>query len=229
MIHKPVLSSLSTPTHSTAEQVRAVALNLFAEQGFERVSIRELAAAIKVKPGSLYNHIESKQSLLYDLIEEHESGLLNTISRHRNLSRTPCIDLTIYVESYITFQLHNPKTAALARLELRSLSPDQQKTISGIRTCYLQHFAQALSSFAKNDAANSLEISMAAHGILEMLNGLASAFSIPSRPNEAHQLIERIKTLAYGAISGYFPCEPSNPPLYKQPLSANSYCRKAND
>lgn len=51
-------------------QTRHQALALFAGKGYANVGMRELAAALGIACGSLYNHIESKEALLYEFIEE---------------------------------------------------------------------------------------------------------------------------------------------------------------
>lgn len=205
MIHKPGCSALSKPSGVTADYVRTMALSLFVDRGFERVSVRELASAIKVQAGSLYNHIESKQSLLYDLIEEHESGLLHTLNQCKNACRTPSAALNSYIEAYVLFQLNNQQTAALARLEIRSLSVDQQNSIKKFRAFYQSYFEEVITSLSKFNALDNLEVKIAAQGLLEMLNGLAIALSSSPRAHKADHLIERIQAILLKAIAGDLP------------------------
>jgi AcrR family transcriptional regulator len=47
---------------------------LFAKRGYEAVSIRDIAATIKMKPSSLYNHFPGKESL-FDAVLDHAEDL----------------------------------------------------------------------------------------------------------------------------------------------------------
>ncbi|WP_409457130.1 TetR/AcrR family transcriptional regulator [Pseudomonas oryzihabitans] len=73
------------PTHNhrspsdAANRILQVACHLFSQHGYKAVGMRQLAKRVGVQPGSLYYHIESKQSLLYELIERYESEYLHTI------------------------------------------------------------------------------------------------------------------------------------------------------
>ena len=60
----------------TGPRVRTAALQLFAEHGFAAVSMRQIASAVGVQAGALYNYTADKQSLLFDLMKTHMDQLL---------------------------------------------------------------------------------------------------------------------------------------------------------
>lgn len=51
------------------DEMMAVAERLFAERGYEATSVRDIADALDIKPGSLYAHIETKEELLWDILQ----------------------------------------------------------------------------------------------------------------------------------------------------------------
>lgn len=53
----------------TKEKILNAALDLFSENGYEAVSVGQLAAAVGVKAPSLYKHYESKQDIFDALVE----------------------------------------------------------------------------------------------------------------------------------------------------------------
>src|SRR5271156_6797402 len=67
----------SAPRRDTRAQAQKVALELFAEQGYEKTSLREIAERLGVTKAALYYHFPSKQDILmalhyrfHDLFEE---------------------------------------------------------------------------------------------------------------------------------------------------------------
>lgn len=59
---KPLRDSQTSP--SRKDQIVAIAMDLFAEKGFQAVSVREIAEHAGILSGSLYTHFSSKQELL---------------------------------------------------------------------------------------------------------------------------------------------------------------------
>jgi len=49
---------------TTKQRIFEVALDLFAQKGFDGVSMREIAEAVGIKKASLYSHFESKDALI---------------------------------------------------------------------------------------------------------------------------------------------------------------------
>ncbi len=62
---------------TTKERIFDVALGLFAQKGFDAVSMREIAEAVGIKKASLYSHFSSKDDLLEKLFEYPMARLAN--------------------------------------------------------------------------------------------------------------------------------------------------------
>lgn len=63
---------MSKPTRSTKDKLFDMAVELFASNGYENVSIRDIASAIGIKGASLYNHFASKEELLEEIFNYFE-------------------------------------------------------------------------------------------------------------------------------------------------------------
>ena len=59
------------PRSSTRERIQAVALELFAEQGYEKTSLREIAERLGVTKAALYYHFKSKEDIVSSLVEDY--------------------------------------------------------------------------------------------------------------------------------------------------------------
>jgi len=59
------------PRAGTRERIQAVALELFAEQGYEKTSLREIAERLGVTKAALYYHFKSKEDIVSSLVEDY--------------------------------------------------------------------------------------------------------------------------------------------------------------
>ncbi|MDM4720607.1 helix-turn-helix domain-containing protein [Micromonospora sp. WMMA1363] len=57
-------------TGGTQERIKAVALELFTEQGYEKTSLREIAERLKVTKAALYYHFKSKDEIVSSFVED---------------------------------------------------------------------------------------------------------------------------------------------------------------
>ncbi|WP_433649180.1 TetR/AcrR family transcriptional regulator [Micromonospora zamorensis] len=57
-------------TGGTRDRIKAVALELFTEQGYEKTSLREIAERLNVTKAALYYHFKSKDDIVASFVEE---------------------------------------------------------------------------------------------------------------------------------------------------------------
>ncbi|MEU0374613.1 helix-turn-helix domain-containing protein [Streptomyces sp. NPDC006283] len=55
---------------NTRQRIQDVALELFAEQGYEKTSLREIAEALDVTKAALYYHFKTKEDILISIFED---------------------------------------------------------------------------------------------------------------------------------------------------------------
>ncbi len=72
--------TLGSHAKHTKPKISAIALNLFSEQGFAAVSMRQIAAKAGLQAGALYNYFPDKQTILSELLINHMENLLETWS-----------------------------------------------------------------------------------------------------------------------------------------------------
>jgi AcrR family transcriptional regulator len=58
------------PRGDTRAKIQAVALELFAEQGYEKTSLREIAERLEVTKAALYYHFKSKEDIVASLFDD---------------------------------------------------------------------------------------------------------------------------------------------------------------
>jgi AcrR family transcriptional regulator len=65
----------STPRTDTRSRVQTVALELFAEQGYEKTSLREIAERLGVTKAALYYHFKSKEDIVHSFTDDYFAEL----------------------------------------------------------------------------------------------------------------------------------------------------------
>src|SRR5580700_5649391 len=73
----------------TRQRIQAVALELFAEQGYDKTSLREIAERLDVTKAALYYHFKSKEDIVSSLVEDYFGQIDDMIAWGRTQPRTP--------------------------------------------------------------------------------------------------------------------------------------------
>jgi AcrR family transcriptional regulator len=73
----------------TRERIQSVALELFAEQGYDKTSLREIAERLDVTKAALYYHFKSKEDIVTSLVEDYFGQIDQLVAWGRTLPKTP--------------------------------------------------------------------------------------------------------------------------------------------
>ena len=60
-----------SPRGGTRERIQSIALELFAEQGYEKTSLREIAERLGVTKAALYYHFKSKEDIVHSFTDDY--------------------------------------------------------------------------------------------------------------------------------------------------------------
>ncbi len=77
------------PRGGTRERIQSIALELFAEQGYEKTSLREIAERLDVTKAALYYHFRSKEDIVRSFVEDYRAELEQVIAWGASQPRTP--------------------------------------------------------------------------------------------------------------------------------------------
>ena len=73
----------------TRARIQQVALELFAEQGYDKTSLREIAERLDVTKAALYYHFKSKEDIVRSLVEDYFGQMDALIAWAKTQPRTP--------------------------------------------------------------------------------------------------------------------------------------------
>jgi AcrR family transcriptional regulator len=140
-----VARGLMTDPDSARGKVLQVAAHLFRHKGYERTTVRDLAAAAGIQSGSLFHHFRSKDEILSSVMEQ--TAIYNTELMRVALARTQ--DVRERVLALIRCELQSimggtGEAMAVMIYEWRSLSPQEQAKILVLREAYEQLWLQVL-------------------------------------------------------------------------------------
>lgn len=109
-------------------QILAAAAKVFAEQGFDRASMSQLAAACGISKANIYHYYDSKDALLFDILDSHLSALRDEIAAIDGQGLAPeahlhAVVLAILMSYRGADEKHRIQDTALAAL------PEEQQRI----------------------------------------------------------------------------------------------------
>ncbi|PRA24899.1 TetR/AcrR family transcriptional regulator [Pseudomonas poae] len=129
---------------SARDRLLDAALELFATRGFQAIGLRDLAGHLGLHAGSLYHHIENKQSLLFELIEGAFSDLLHDTQRRLKSARNPGERLQRFIQAFARFNANEPYRLVLMTREFVNLDEAQQTKIIQLKDRYASLLSQLL-------------------------------------------------------------------------------------
>ncbi|AXK36131.1 TetR/AcrR family transcriptional regulator [Streptomyces armeniacus] len=73
---------------NTHQRIQDVALELFAERGYEKTSLREIAERLEVTKAALYYHFKTKEDILVSIVDDFNQPVVELIEWGREQPRT---------------------------------------------------------------------------------------------------------------------------------------------
>jgi AcrR family transcriptional regulator len=177
------------------------AAQLFREKGYERTTVRDLAAAVGMQSGSLFYHFKTKGEILAEVMQQGIEQVINNMEAALVDVIEPRERLVALTHSHLLTLLSNEQ-AALASLlyDWKSLPAELQTDILSARNRYelqcRQEFsnAQAAGYLPQDD---SVDISVTVRFWLGSINWTPQWYKVGgelSIDNLAEQLVARLVT-----------------------------------
>lgn len=121
----------------TPEAIRQAAIQLFYQHGYEATSLREIAAKVGIRVGSLYNHISGKDELLTSIMVGIMDDLLAAQRAELRLHKDdPLACLRALIDTHIRFHAERAQEVFIGNSELRSLPPKEHRRVVAKRDQY---------------------------------------------------------------------------------------------
>jgi AcrR family transcriptional regulator len=158
----------------TLRAIRKAAIARIYEHGFEAMNLRDLAADVGLRLGSLYNHVPQKQALLGDLLEGILQELLQDLELHMAGLSDPQERLMRFVRFHIEWHTARRQEVFIGNMELRSLTPEQYGRVREMRGRYEAQLRQILSEGKKAGLWSIDDLRVSTLSLMGMLTGIST-------------------------------------------------------
>ena len=161
------------------------AARLFREKGFERTSLKEIAEACNMLPGSLYYRYSSKEALLVELMRRGVDLVTAEVESAYASSHDPVERLRLCINAHLRALLVDSDAVYVLLFEWRALGPEAREEIIELRDQYESLWAGILETMiAQGVVRKNIDGRLLRLIGLGALNWVATWFD----PNGAHSL-----------------------------------------
>jgi len=148
-----------------------VATHLFGKQGFTGTSMRDIAQGVGVLPGSLYAHINSKETLLVEIVEDGIDRFIAAVEPIVASNIAPEIKLRDAMKAHVEVVADNVERSQVVFHQWRYLEADNLSHAISKRNQYGQYFEDIIEiGKKKGNFLPSLDTKLAARTVLGALN-----------------------------------------------------------
>ena len=155
----------------SAAEIRRVATDVFARQGYHGASLRQIAKACEITLGTLYHYYPSKQDLLAELMTDALQPLIEGGHRVREeFTGDPKVQLFEAVRRFVVITLEAPQLAIIADVELRSLTGDNAARALAMRDEYEGILRAIVTEGRDRGVFSAPDTKMAAFAVLAISN-----------------------------------------------------------
>lgn len=155
--------------NTTRERILASAQRLFAERGFERVSMPAIAKASGITAGAIYKHFESKADLLFEVVRTALSSV--------PLFSAPGNELDLLLRQVAIYSERDTKPLRQLSLEIHSASRTNPRVRSVLRRALAMNIQQLRCTIEPAQRAGKidpvLDPDFLANAVIVFMMGLA--------------------------------------------------------
>ena len=196
----------------TWQALYPAAIDLFYERGYEAATLRQLAAALGVQAGSLYNYVSSKQELLYTIVRSVVEQLVAESRRVVEASDGTLDRLRRLVEHTVIFHATHTKEVFIGNHELRSLEPANLAEVMALRDAFEHLYQEMLREGMQQGIFAPADVKVTSYALLAMCTGVSRWYR-PSGRLDAACIAALYADIAVRAVTAGTapPPNPDNP------------------
>lgn len=186
------------------EQIRRVGCQLLYQYGYSGMTMRQIAAHLKIKAASLYYHFPSKQDILFDLMYNTAMALMEGLLRIADPDKAagaqdPREQLNAAIRWHVLYHTQKREEAFVSHSELRSLTPENLEAVLRVRRDYDTVFTHILQRCQDEGVIPKRDLTVVRNGILTMCTATAGWFN-PEGKLSADEVADQIIEFIWGGL-----------------------------
>ncbi len=171
---------------SPREAIRDHAVHLFGKQGYTGTSMRDIAGAVGVLPGSLYAHIASKEALLVEIVNDGIGRFIDRVAPFVAADGTPETRLRAMIVAHVEVVAEHPERSLVVFHQWRFLGDENLPLAIQRRRDYERYFIDVVEQgIADGSIREGINPRIAVLTILGALNWTPEWFSPDGRLDPA--------------------------------------------
>ena len=173
----------------------ASAARLFAERGFDRVSMEELGAAAGVSGPAVYRHFASKQAVLAALLIEVSERLHNGGDQVVAAARDDATALRALIRFHVDFALANPHVIRVQDRDLDSLADADKHAVRALQRGYVELWVSVLTRL--QPGTDQADLRIRSHATFGLINSTPHS----ARPSPRAAIRDLLEQMAWAALT----------------------------
>lgn len=109
----------------TKQRILGASIDLFAEKGYDRTSIRDIAKAVDITESAVYRHYESKDAILDAIFDQLVDQVYTPLTPRQGTSEQASIFRQI-LEGLPAYILAHPQLLKILRILLYEMNPNEK-------------------------------------------------------------------------------------------------------
>lgn len=189
------------PSPDRKSEIRKRAARVFAEQGYDRASIRDVAKATEMSLAGLYYYYRGKDEILFDIQHVAFATLLEAHAEALAGVKDPEEKLACVVAAHLAFFSDNIAEMKVMSRESEQLTGEYAERIGEFRRRYVRLVRGILDELGKEHVLRDVPTSVAVFVLFGMMNWMYTWYD-PERDGSAADLGRAVKDIfLHGLIS----------------------------
>ncbi len=186
------------PYDQRFDSLLAHAARVFADRGYDRTTMRDLAATSGMSLAGMYYYVRGKEDLLFLIQERCFTRVLEGAAAALAQATDPHERLAAFIRHHVTFfAAHMPEMKVLSH-EAAALSGERLKRITRIKRRYVDRLEGLVTDVAPDGPAT--ERSAATYALFGMMNWIYNWYD-PAGALDAERLADLVTRIFLGGIA----------------------------
>ena len=183
------------------EHILGVAARVFADEGYEKASIRKIASKLNGSLSALYYYVKSKEELLFRIQYHTFDSLVRALKGKIRGVADPEEKIRLMVESHLEHFLSHISELKVCSHELESLTGRAYRKVLEVRREYFRVTLGIIKEIRKKRGASGPDPHLAALHLFGMLNWIYMWYD-PEKNPSGRKLSEQLSSLF---LNGFLP------------------------